>query len=224
MIQALVFDFDGLILETEGPIYQSWEELYQSHGCRLSKDKWVKIIGTAEDEINYDAFAELEEQIGRTLNREAVLSSRREREMEIVLSQPILPGVEGYLQDARRLGLKIGLASSSDCDWVTEHLSRLGLRGYYECIKAADDVPRTKPDPAVYLACLECLGIRGERALALEDSPIGALAAKGAGMFCVAVPNGMTKDLNFDHVDLRLDSLAELPLGELLVKIESLSK
>lgn len=220
MIQALVFDFDGLILETEGPIYQSWQELYQSHGCHLPFETWASIIGTDELEVGYDPLLELEKQLGRSLDREQIALRRRQREMEMVLALPILPGVQNYLQDAGRLGLKIGLASSSPCDWVLGHLTRLGLLDYFQCVKAADDVPRTKPDPAVYLAALECLGVRGEHALALEDSPNGVLAAKRAGMFCVAVPNALTSPLSFDHADLRLDALTDTSLEALLSRIE----
>ena len=113
IIRALLFDFDGLILETEEPVYLSWQELYQEYGCHLSSDKWSSIIGTDEMETGYDPLGELEVQIGRSLDREIIAPRRRQREMDLILKQPPLPGVLDYLQEARRLGMKIGLASSS---------------------------------------------------------------------------------------------------------------
>ncbi|MBN1146899.1 MAG: HAD family hydrolase [Anaerolineales bacterium] len=220
MIRALIFDFDGLILETEGPIFRSWQELYQAHGCRLAWEKWATIIGRNELEIGYDPLAELEKQVGKPLERQTLAERRRQREWELVLAQPLQPGVEDYLRDALRLGLKIGLASSSPCQWVTGHLERLGLRDYFASVMAGDDVPLTKPDPAVYLRVLECLGVPGEQAAAFEDSPNGALAAKRAGLFCVVAPNELTRQLPNPHADLLLESLAEMPLEALLARVE----
>ena len=217
MIEAIVFDFDGLILETEYPIFQSWVDLFQSYGLALSFDYWATIIGTAD--VETEPIELLEKELGRSLERESVEAGRWQREREMVLAQPILPGVTDYLEDARRLGLRIGLASSSPCDWVEGHLDRLGLLGYFETIKASDDVERTKPDPALYLAALADLGVAPGKGLALEDSPNGVLAAKRAGMYCVAVPNRLTRDLPFNGADLMLESLAEMPLRELIQRL-----
>ena len=101
MIRALIFDFDGLILETEGPVLQSWQELYQSFGCVLSLTEWVKIIGTAD--FIFDPWNDLEHQVGRPLDWERLNAQRRARELELVESQSTLPGVKEYLIDARRL-------------------------------------------------------------------------------------------------------------------------
>jgi HAD superfamily hydrolase (TIGR01509 family) len=219
MIRALIFDFDGTILETEGPVLQSWQELYQSYGSSLTLEEWAVNIGTAEE--TFDPLDELEKRLGRGLDRDRVAPARRQRELDIIVHQPVLPGVQEYLDDARRLGLKVGLASSSSCAWVTGHLSRLRLLDYFDVINARDDVPRTKPDPILYLATLAGLGVEGKQAVAFEDSPNGVLAAKRAGMQCVAVPNAITRRLPIQGADLWLDSLAELPLEELLRQIEA---
>ena len=122
--------------------------------------------------------------------------------------------------EAKKLGLKVGLASSSPCDWVTGHLSRLGLIQYFDCIYARDDVRRTKPDPELYLTVIDEFQIGSHEAVVFEDSPNGILAAKRAGLFCVAVPNPLTRQLRLDHADFRLNSLAEMPLSELLFQLE----
>jgi len=222
MIRALIFDFDGLILETETTIYQSWQEVFQSYDCKLLFDDWSTIIGSAN--VAFNPMDELEKQLGRDLDREQVEALRWQREYKLVLKQPIMPGVQDALDDAKRLGLHIGLASSSPCEWVVGHLSRLGLIEYFETIKGSDDVALTKPDPALYLEALSALNVPGERAVALEDSPHGVLAAKRAGMYTVAVPNDLTRRMPFQGVDLRLDSLADMPLKNLLAELTAGTK
>ena len=218
MIRALVFDFDGLILETEGPIFLSWQELYASYGFPLPFEVWATTIGSAEAE--FDPARELERLVGQSLDWTAIEPARQRRELALISEQPLLPGVEQTLQEARRMGLKLGLASSSTCKWVNGHLRERGLRPYFEVVRAADDVRLTKPDPELYLAVLSALGVCGAEAVALEDSPNGIRAAKAAGMTCVAVPNHLTRQLTLDEADLRLESLAEMSLESLLEKVD----
>jgi len=218
MIRALILDFDGLILDTEGPAFQSWAEIYEEYGVTLPLSKWAAAIGASLEA--FDPHEYLESQLGRTLDHEALQARQRARESELIDAESILPGVGEYVAEAKGLGLKLGLASSSDCEWVHRHLGRLGLRDQFDCIKCADDVERLKPHPDLYLAVLDELGLRGDEAIALEDSPNGITAAQAAGIFCVVVPNPLTRQLCTDRADLRLDSLAELPLAELLLQIE----
>lgn len=218
MIRALIFDFDGLILETEEPIYRSWQELYKAHGCNLAYETWAKIIGTAD--YAFEPLAELERQAGRELDREQLANRQRQREMDLILQQPVMPGVVEYLRTAKQLGLKIGLASSSTCQWVTDHLARLGLLSYFDSIYGSDDVDQTKPDPELYLCVLDDLSVEPQEAIVFEDSPNGVLAARQAGIFCVAIPNAMTRDLPLDKADMRLESLAEISLQELIRIVE----
>jgi HAD superfamily hydrolase (TIGR01509 family) len=222
MIKALVFDFDGLILETETPIFQSWQELYRDYGLELRLEQWIANVGTAEE--MFDPLANLERQLGHPIDREVELPRRRRRELELVQAQPILPGVRDYLESARKLRLKIGLASSSPCEWVVGHLERLGLIGYFEAIVASDDVARTKPDPALYRTAVEWLKVNPEQAVAFEDSLNGLIAAKRAGLRCVVIPNALTRHLSLEQADLRLNSLAEMPLEELLSRLEQAMK
>jgi HAD superfamily hydrolase (TIGR01509 family) len=218
MIKALVFDFDGLILETEQPLYQSWLELYWANGLELPFEKWALNIGTSEEP--FDPNAALERLPGWNLEKNQELSRRLQRELDLIESQPPRPGVEDYLKDARRLGLKVGLATSSSCDWVTGHLERLGLRQYFDCIQAREDVELTKPDPELFRSAVEILEIKPEEAIAFEDSPNGILAAKRAGMHCVAVPSALTRHLDTSLADLEIGSLAQMPLDELVREIE----
>ena len=218
MIQALIFDFDGLILDTEVPDLQSWREIYLEYDCTLPMSAWAASLGGSLD--LFDPYEYLESQLERSVDREAIRAKKRQRETKLIEAQPILPGVREYIMDAERLGLKLGVASSSSRSWVTGHLSRLGLLSYFHCIQCADDVKRTKPDPDLYLSALDELGLRANQAITFEDSPNGILAAKRAGLFCVAVPNPVTRQLSLHQADLQLTSLAELPLEKLLLKVQ----
>jgi len=217
MIRAIVFDFDGLILDTELPEFQSWQDIYQTHGCTLPFAVWAMCIGTTGA---FDPYAYLEEQLGRAVDREVVRLQQRQQCDALIAAQAVLPGVHDYIADARRLGLQLGVASSSSRAWVSGHLTRLDLQQHFFCLTCRDDVPRTKPDPALYQAALATLGVRPEEAIALEDSPNGILAAKRAGLFCVAVPNALTGQLTLDQADLQIPSLAALPLPQLLSSIQ----
>jgi len=221
-IKGLIFDFDGLIIDTEESIFQSWQELYQAYGCDLPVQKWIKIIGTAE--AIFDPAVELEQLVGRRLDWGTIEPLRRQREADLINDLLPLPGVPEILSDGKITGLKVGLASSSTCAWITSHLKRLGLIQYFDCLIASDDVQRTKPDPELFQSALAALALQPEQAVVFEDSPNGILAARRAGIFSVAVPGKLTRELPLDGADLRLNSLSDLPLRDLLDLIEMRQK
>ena len=214
MIRALIFDFDGLILDTEGAIFQAWQEVYHEHGQELPLELWTRIIGTHSD---WDPVAELELKLARPLDRDAVRVAKRAREKELIEVLPLLPGVREWHAEARQRGLKLGVASSSRGEWVLGHLRRLGLDDW-DCIRCRDDVRNPKPEPDVYQAVLECLGVDAGDAVAIEDSSHGVAAAKRAGLYCIAVPCSMTAGLDLSQADLCLRSLDEMTLEEFLRK------
>lgn len=221
MIRALIFDFDGLVLDTESTEYQSYQEIYRSLGVELPLERWATGIGTTD--AGYDPLVDLETLLGVALDRDSLQARQRQRNDELIAAQPVRPGVEEYLRDARRLGLKIGMASSSSCAWITGHLTRLGLLEYFDCVQGREDVRHSKPDPELYLNVLEKLGVSSTQAIVFEDSPNGILAARRAGIFCVAVPNAVTRRLPLDGADLHLESLADMPLEQLLKLRETIA-
>jgi HAD superfamily hydrolase (TIGR01509 family) len=218
MIQAIVFDFDGLILDTEEPVYRSWVEVYQAHGEELPFERWVQIVGSTT--AGFHPQHHLEERLGRPLSKD-VLDRRIGRRTEMILAEEALPGVLRHIQEAEAIGLKLGVASSSTREWVTGHLARLGILESFDCVRCRDDVANPKPEPDLYLAVLECLGVNASEGIAIEDSPNGVLAAKRAGLRCVAIPNSITAQLDLRQADLLLGSLDEVSLAQLLEKLPS---
>ena len=218
-MRAVIFDFDGLILETEEPTFKSWQAVYRSFGHPLTFSTFSSMVGTTRGE--FDPRLELEKLVKMKIDWEAVEPRRREVENGFIEAQPILPGADQYLRDARRLGLKIGLASNSPCDWVTRHLTRIGLLDCFDFMSTSDRVQNIKPHPELYLSALQGLGAGASETFALEDSPIGIRSAKAAGLYCVAVPNILTSRLDLSQADYWLPSLAEMPLEELLNRISA---
>lgn len=214
MIKALIFDFDGLILDTESPEFQAWHEVFTTHGYELRAELWADLIGRPR--TYFDMYAYFKELNGPRTDIDTLRKNRRARVVELVLEQPILPGVRDYLSEAKQIGLKIGLASSSGGDYVRGHLKRLELFDYFHVTKCFEDTELHKPDPEPYLAVLDAMGVSPGEAVAFEDSPNGVAAARAAGIFCVAVPNPMTACLSLGHADLCLTSLADEPLSQLL--------
>ncbi len=214
-IRGLLFDFDGLLVDTESPSRLAFEELYREHGHELPLDRWATLIGTIG--APFDPVGHLEELVGRPLDRDQIARERREREHGLADLEDLRPGVEEYFSEAERLGLKTAVVSSSDTAWIERHLGRLGRLERLDAIVAANgDTGRAKPRPDLYVEALERLGLEPAEAIAFEDSPNGIRAAKAAGVACVAVPGPMTAALTLDEADLVLDSLADVPLAELL--------
>jgi HAD superfamily hydrolase (TIGR01509 family) len=192
--------------------------MFAAHGCELRIDVWADYIGRPYG--YFDIYGHLEQLSSSRIDRELLRVQRHARLMELNSRQALQPGVLAYLIDARHAGLKVGLASSSDRAWVHGHLERLSVLEYFTTTKCFEDTGTHKPDPEPYLAVLEALEICPTEAIAFEDSPNGITAAKAAGIFCVAVPNFITRQLRLAHADYRLESFAALPLPLLISQLE----
>jgi HAD superfamily hydrolase (TIGR01509 family) len=213
-IRALIFDFDGLILDTETPDLVAWQEIFAEHELELDHAFWCQFVGRHGGML--DVVAHLEQLVGIGLDSEVILTRRRERCMEMIYALGPRPGVERWLLDAQAESVRCAVASSSSLVWVEGHLERLGLLQHFAGVRCRDHVTRTKPDPDVYLAAIECLGVAADEAIAIEDSPHGVTAAKAAGLFCIAVPNEVTRPLDFCHADMVVESLDQIALRDVL--------
>jgi HAD superfamily hydrolase (TIGR01509 family) len=220
-VKALIFDFDGTILDTETPEFESWQAVYAGFGCELPLPQWVNTIGRGHDQITFDPYAYLQSCAGKNINRDEVRARRRQLFAELLARQPLRAGVLEYIREAQEAGLRLAIASSSDRAWIEGHLARFNLLDYFEVVRCADDVVRTKPDPELYLSAVAALNLLPSEVIAIEDSPNGALAARQADIFCVTIPNPMTQHLIFHSPDLTLNSLESLPLRALLTALSS---
>ena len=220
-VKALIFDFDGLILDTETPDVRAWEDIYAEYGFPFPIASWAQIIG-GTGASKFDAAVHLQALLDRPLDLVALQAQQNHISHSLVDQQTVLPGVMDYLHEAKRLGLKLAIASSSPHSWVDTHAERLGVFHYFDKVICADDVDagRTKPKPDLFLLALDQLQVRENEAVVFEDSPNGVEAAKSAGIFVVAVPNPVTSLLSIKNANLTLASLTDLSLSALLNKVK----
>lgn len=216
-IRALVFDFDGLILDTESPLIEAWASLHAEAGLTFDRTGAYGVVGHVD--VPFDPWA----AFPANHDRQALIREHRRRSRKHLEQQTILPGVIAYLDEAQRLGLALGVASNSDHSWVDGHLARLGLRDRFQVVRCRDDVARGKPEPDVYASAVQLLGVAPDEAVAFEDSVPGTVAAARAGLSCVAVPNVCTQHCEFSAAQLRLRSLSEVSLPELLQRLRAIT-
>jgi len=209
---AIVFDFDGLIVDTEGPGFISWQEVYERFGAELDLNVWSHATGYVG---GFDPALHLEHLLGRRLDWSQIIPEREARNWELTLLAKTLPGIESLFEAARQHGLRIGVASNSGNGWVEEGLKRLGLRHFVDAVVTRDMVMNPKPAPDVYLKTAQTLRIEPNRAVALEDSEPGCRAAKQAGMKAVAIPNKFSERQDFKVADLVVKSAEDLDLKSL---------
>jgi HAD superfamily hydrolase (TIGR01509 family) len=219
MIRALVFDFDGLILDTETSVYEAWRTVYEEHDQVLPKDRWLARIGT--DGSSFDPLAELCARLGEALDTERIRNRRMAFHRAHIAGLNQMPGVRACLEHARAESIGTAIASSSSYDWVNGHIGRLGLAHFFDHVVTKEHVEAAKPAPDLYLRATELLGVDPGDAIALEDSPNGVQSAQAAGLFCVAVPGPMTRTLSFDAADTVLESLDARPAGEWIAEAEA---
>jgi HAD superfamily hydrolase (TIGR01509 family) len=213
-IQALFLDFDGTLWDSEVAGFDSWSEIYEEHDLEFPIEVYATRLGTVG---GLDPIAELERRVGRPLDRAAIAGRHRTRKLELLAGLGPRPGVEDYLREARHAGLALGVVSTDDLDWIMSGLRHLGLEGRWDLIECADGDPtRAKPSPVLYRSALDTLSLDPREAVAIEDSPNGILAAKRAGLFCLAVSHAVSERLDLSQADAVTSSLAELPLLDLL--------
>ncbi|MED1105750.1 HAD family hydrolase [Bacillus paramycoides] len=215
-MKAIIFDFDGLIVDTETIWFHSFRDAVREYGGELPLEEFAKCIGTTDEVL----YAYLKEQLKEKFNEHALKGKVTTLHKEKMKIPKARDGVKEYLEEARELGLKIALASSSSKEWVVRFLEELQIREYFEVIKTREDVEKVKPDPALYRIAIEELGIELSEAVVFEDSLNGLKAAIAAGLKCVIVPNDVTRNLQFENHHLRIESMKEKSLKEVLQHIK----
>lgn len=218
-IRALIFDFDGLILDTESPMRRSWMEIYQTVGITVSENQWASLLGASADLP--EAYALLEKHLDKQVDRALLHEKRMSRELQLLEAETILPGVRELICDAQAAGLALAVASSSQHAWVEGLLKQHDLIEPFDVIVCAEDVAQTKPAPDLFLKALALLAINPEEAIVFEDSQHGIAAANKAAIFSVAVPNHVTRCLSFEEANLIVSSLCDRTLREYLEAAQS---
>lgn len=208
MIAAVIVDLDGLIVDSETPEVLAWQETYARHGLEFPVEQWLQNVGRTDSPWDpYAALRALDPPIDLTLVKGYWRDRHEQHARDYLLP---LPGVVPLAEAVRARGWRTAVASSSRHAYVLRTLRALNLADRFDAAAGGDEVPRAKPAPDVYLLAAHRLGVAPHRCVALEDSLNGLLAAKAAGMRCIAVPSSLTRSLDFSAADLIVASLEEV--------------
>ena len=207
--RALIFDFDGLILDTEWIEFQAWGKVFQSLGLTLELADWAKVVGSPE---LLDVRRSLEKRLGRSVDWAPLDAAREKHHRELSDGLTILPGVRDLMMEGAASGWRIGVASNSSNRWVFGNLRKHGLDSWVETLRTRDNTPAMKPAPDAYLLACQDLGADPARSVAFEDSAPGVQAALAAGLHVVAVPNRITKHHDLASAHQVLKNLARFKL------------
>ncbi|MBM7662096.1 putative hydrolase of the HAD superfamily [Bacillus mesophilus] len=215
MKKAVIFDFDGLIVDTESLWFEVFKEVMCDYDCDLQLSEFATCIGTTNGML----YETLNSLAGRSLDRNEI----KEKTSKLYESKAhilqLREGVIDYLEAAKRNGLQIGLASSSSRAWVDRFLNQFQIAHYFKVIKTSDDVDQVKPHPELYIEAVKALGVNPEHVFAFEDSLNGLKAAIGAELDCVIVPNNVTRFLSFEGHIYEIQSMKEIHFDQLLQHI-----
>lgn len=212
-MRALIFDFDGLIVDTESAIYEAWRELYLHHGHDLPLPTYVQCVGSTF--ATYDPMAALESLTGSPVNWDELLPRKDARIRALQQNLDTMPGIRPLLLEAAGAGIPCAVASSSQRMHVEGWLDRTGILDAFTLIRTRDDVPRAKPAPDLFLAAAAGLGLKPGETLVLEDSSNGLRASRAAGAPCVIVPSPVTAGSDFTGAVAVIDTLENVTLEEL---------
>ncbi len=204
-LQALLLDFDGLMIDTEWPAFVAWQEIYQRHGCELALEEWVTCVGGVD--VGFHPTKNLEAVLERPVDHAGLMAEKEQRKAIWCDRMPLLPGVLDLLLAAQDRQLPLAVVSSSTREWVEHHLQRVQARHLVPQLVTREDVSRFKPDPMPYLTAAQRLGVNPAKTLVFEDSPNGVVAAKAAGMHCIAVPNRVTMHADLSRADRILSDI-----------------
>lgn len=216
-VRALVFDFDGVIIDSEVTGFAAWCDVYGDYGVDLTVAEYVESMGGRHVNIY--------ELLVRKTNvpvpdEHSVRTVKRARHAELLEQTGVLPGVHDWIAAARTRGLGLGIASSASTRWLDTHLARIGLSDAFDCVCSFDGTVAAKPAPDLYLRACERLGVAPAGALAIEDAPNGLQAAQTAGMRTVGVTHALTQHLSLE-ADIVTPSLDALTLDEALRRLTS---
>lgn len=213
--QVLIFDFDGLILDTESPEMRVWKKMFADAGVAFDEKAYLQIVGTFHGNAYHpDQVLAASTNHGHTAEQYVLQATAAA--LELINQQGALPGVQKAIHAAKKAGAYLAVGSSSTHEWVDTHLKRLGLWNEFDTVVCFEDVKDSKPAPDIFLKVLERLNVSAERAVVLEDSQNGVLAANRAGIRVVAVPNDVTCVQDFSGADEILPSLEAFDINKYL--------
>lgn len=206
--RGIIFDFDGVLVDTEWAIYQSWVHLFAREGQEIPIPVYSPCLGAGYTHWNPADY--LEELTGKRYDWEKETPARQAMLEADLERMGLMDGALELLDWCEAQGIGLTVASSSSRRWVQGWLERLGIYHRFAGVFTRTDGYAVKPSPALFEAARLCLGLEKEECLIVEDSENGTVAAQNAGIPCIAIPNRMTADCDFSRAAYRCDSLRSM--------------
>jgi HAD superfamily hydrolase (TIGR01509 family) len=220
-LEAVIFDFDGVILDSETAEFESHRLIYERCGVSLTTREWCDQIGIWV-EGHEDRWAlRLRELSDRAPASPADFKAEQHRLFREIVAREPMRGIRALLDALSDAGVPLAIASSSPERWVMPSIERLQLAGRFQAIVTAHDVRRRKPAPDVYLEAARRLDAAPARSVAIEDSGPGVAAAAAAGFKTVAIPHWLTESHDLAPATLRVAHAGELTLALLQELVEA---
>ncbi|MBO0842135.1 MAG: HAD-IA family hydrolase [Nocardioides sp.] len=217
-VRAVIFDFDGLLMDTESTNVASWQAEYAAWGLELDMERFFAPHGGNVTEHRHDVLAAA---VGAAYDREMSRTRRKAVRDQLNAALHLSTGIDAWLTQAHDAGLRTAVASSATSAWVSRHLSHVDAIERFELVVGRPEVEEPKPSPRSYRLALHRLGLDSAEAVAVEDTAHGVDAAHAAGMTCIAIPNPYVDPSDVGHADLVLRSAADCPLQEALARVSA---
>jgi len=218
-LQAVVLDFDGVILDSESAEFEAHRQIFARFGATLTVDEWTSQIGTWTEGQEGRWHERLRMVSPAAPDFEAFQAEKARLFAELLSARP-MPGIETLLDELERADVPVAIASTAPALWVVGAAARVGIDTRVRTIVSANDVVRLKPAPDVYLEAVRRLSAEPARSVAIEDSAPGVQSALAAGLKTVAIPHRLTDGHDLAGAHLRVASATELTLDALEMLVD----
>ncbi len=207
-IKAMLFDMDGLMIDSEPFSFKAFKSVFEKYGRQLSKEEYIRrYVGVSEAEESKDMVV----RFNLPISAEELVQAKRTLYKQLLKDNVITqPGLMELLEKLHQYNYKTAIGSSSTLKNIKAVINKLKISSLIGTYASAEEVNNGKPAPDVYLLAAKKLGVSPAGCLVLEDAPKGVQAAKAAGMLCFAIPSNETKGQDFSMADKVLNSLSEV--------------
>ncbi|GAA4009149.1 HAD family hydrolase [Hymenobacter fastidiosus] len=215
MIRTVIFDMDGVLVDTEPLHHDAFFRHFAELGIAMSREDYATFLGSSTRNV----YQQLRQQFDLPQDVETLILRKRlhfAKAFEEDAALELLPGARALIEELHAAGVPLQLASSASKETIGRVFTRFELHPYFDNLVSGEDFPRSKPDPAIFLHAAQLAGMPPHECLVIEDSANGVTAAKAAGMYCVGYKSEHSEGQDLHHADHVVAHLGQLSAAQLL--------